>query len=90
MVAAPRLEPMLTPIQLAHRLQCSTKTVRRLVHGRKIPFLRVGPRGLLRFRLSHVENQLAVEVPAVVVPVSAPAAPPKPPKPDGGSSSPPT
>jgi excisionase family DNA binding protein len=88
MVAAPRIEPMLTPLQLAHRLQCSTKTVRRMVHGRKIPFVRVGPHGLLRFRLSHVENHLAVEVPAVTPPVAP--APPKPPKPVGGGSAPPS
>lgn len=85
MVAAPRIEPMLTPIQLAHRLQCSTKTVRRMVHGRKIPFVRVGPHGLLRFRLHQVENHLAVEVPAVA-PIAP--SPPKPSKPDGGSSAP--
>ena len=83
MVAAPRVEPMVNPVQLAHRLQCSTKTVRRMVKGRKIPFYRVGPHGLIRFQISAVESALAVAVPV--------AAPPKPPKPEGsGSSSPPT
>lgn len=84
-MAAPRVEPLVTAAQVAHRMQCSPKSVRNWVHARRIPHLRVGPRGLLRFRLSAVENALAVEVPA-----APPPAPPKPPKPDGGSSSPPT
>jgi excisionase family DNA binding protein len=42
-------ERLLTPIQLAQRLQIGGSTVKRMVYANRIPVMRVGARGVLRF-----------------------------------------
>lgn len=49
-------DPLLTVEQLAARIQCSPKTIYRMVKAGKIPYLRLGK--LIRFRQSDVVEYL--------------------------------
>jgi excisionase family DNA binding protein len=64
------LETLLTPADVAERLQIGTKTVLRAIRSGRLRAYRLGARGAYRLRAADVEAWLdASEVQAVVVPL---------------------
>ncbi len=68
-----RLEPLLTPADVAERCQVSQKTVLRAIRAGRLRAYRLGSRGAYRLRAADVEAWLAESaVRPVVVPLRVP------------------
>jgi excisionase family DNA binding protein len=81
-----RLEPLLTPADVAERCQVSQKTILRAIRAGRLRAYRFGARGAYRLRAADVEAWLAESaVQPVVVPLRVPRPLSPPARPVGAS-----